>query len=68
MHMMENIIYNELVRRGYSVDVGVITDRTEGANVQREIDFIVYDADRKIYVQSAFRIDTGKKDSRSWHH
>lgn len=62
-HMMENIIYNELVRRGYSVDVGVITDRTVGANVQREIDFVVNDADRKIYVQSAFRIDTGEKES-----
>lgn len=62
-HMMENIIYNELVRRGYSVDVGVITDRTVGANVQREIDFVVNDADRKIYVQSAFRIDMGEKES-----
>lgn len=62
-HMMENIIYNELVRRGYCVDVGVITDRTGGANVQREIDFVVNDADRKIYIQSAFQIDTEKKES-----
>lgn len=62
-HIMENIIYNELVRRGYSVDVGVITDRTGGANVQREIDFVVNDADRKTYIQSAFQIDTEKKES-----
>lgn len=62
-HMMENIIYNELVRRGYSVDVGVITDRTGKANVQREIDFVVNDADRKIYIQSAFQINTEKKES-----
>lgn len=62
-HIMENIIYNELIRRGYSVDVGVITDRTGKANVQREIDFVVNDADRKIYIQSAFRIDTEKKES-----
>lgn len=62
-HMMENIIYNELIRRGYSVDVGVITDRTGGANVQREIDFVVNDADRKTYIQSAFQIDTEKKES-----
>ena len=62
-HMMENIIYNELLRRGYSVDVGVVTDRTGGANVQKEIDFVVNDADKKIYIQSAFRMDTDKKES-----
>lgn len=62
-HIMENIIYNELIRRGYSVDVGVVPDRTGGANAQREIDFVVNDADRKIYIQSAFRMDTDKKES-----
>lgn len=62
-HIMENIIYNELIRRGYSVDVGVVTDRTAGANVQKEIDFVVNDADKKIYIQSAFQIDTNKKES-----
>ena len=62
-HIMENIIYNELLRRGYSVDVGVVTDRTGGANVQKEIDFVVNDADKKIYIQSAFRMDTDKKES-----
>ncbi len=62
-HIMENIIYNELLRRGYSVDVGVVTDRTGGANVQKEIDFIVNDADKKVYIQSAFQIDTDKKES-----
>ena len=61
--IMENIIYNELLRRGYSVDVGVVTDRTGGANVQKEIDFVVNDADKKIYIQSAFRVDTDKKES-----
>ena len=62
-HMMENIIYNELLCRGYSVDVGVVTDRTGGANAKREIDFVVNDADKKIYIQSAFQIDTDKKES-----
>jgi predicted AAA+ superfamily ATPase len=62
-HIMENIIYNELLRRGYSVDVGVVTDRTGGANVQKEIDFVVNDADKKIYIQSAFQMDTEKKES-----
>lgn len=62
-HIMENIIYNELLRRGYSVDVGVVTDRTGGGNVQKEIDFIVNDNDKKIYIQSAFQMDTEKKES-----
>ena len=62
-HIMENIIYNELLRRGYSVDVGVVTDRTGGANAQKEIDFVVNDADKKIYIQSAFQMDTDKKES-----
>lgn len=60
---MENIIYNELIRKGYSVDVGVITDRTGGANVQKEIDFVVNDADKKVYIQSAFQMDTERKES-----
>jgi predicted AAA+ superfamily ATPase len=60
---MENIIYNELLRRGYSVDVGVVTDRTKGANTQKEIDFVVNDADKKIYIQSVFQMDTDKKES-----
>ena len=60
-HIMENLIYNELLRCGYSVDVGVVTDRTKGANTQKEIDFVVNDADRKIYIQSAFRMDTEQK-------
>ena len=62
-HIMENIIYNELLRRGYSVDVGVVIDRTGGANVQKEIDFVVNDADKKVYIQSAFRMDTDKKET-----
>ena len=62
-HIMENIIYNELMRRGYSVDVGVVTDRSNGKNLQKEIDFVVNDADRKIYIQSAFRMDTEQKAS-----
>lgn len=62
-HIMENIIYNELLRCGYSVDVGVVTDRRGGANVQKEIDFVVNDADKKIYIQSAFQMNTEKKES-----
>lgn len=62
-HIMENMIYNELLRRGYSVDVGVVCDRSDGSKVQKEIDFVANDADKKIYIQSAFRMDTDKKEA-----
>ena len=62
-HMMENIIYNELVLRGYSVDVGMVLERKGNKKIQREIDFVVNDGDRRIYIQSAFQIDTEKKES-----
>lgn len=62
-HIMENMIYNELLRRGYSVDVGVVCNRSNGNKIQKEIDFVVNDADKKIYIQSAFRMDTDKKES-----
>jgi predicted AAA+ superfamily ATPase len=58
---MENVIYNELIRREYAVDVGVVTDRSKGQNVQKEIDFVVNAADKKIYIQSAFQMETEKK-------
>lgn len=60
-HIMENIIYNELIMRGYSVDVGVIEDRRDGAKKQKEIDFIVNNFDNKVYIQSALRIEEDTK-------
>lgn len=60
-HLMENAIYNELIKRGYSVDVGVVTDRRNGANSIKEIDFVVNDGDRRIYIQSALRMDEESK-------
>lgn len=60
-HIMENIIYNELVKRGYSVDIGVVSDRSNGKNIQKEIDFVVNQADKKVYIQSAFQMDTEAK-------
>jgi len=60
-HIMENIIYNELVLRGYSVDVGVVVDRTKGQNAQKEIDFVVNSADKRIYIQSALRMSEDEK-------
>lgn len=59
-HLMENIIFNELKRRGCSVDVGMVqyVESTGGkaVNRQHEIDFIVNSGDRKTYIQSAFSI------------
>jgi len=63
-HMMENILYNDLIRRGYSVDVGVVVDRTAGANEQKEIDFVVNRADQKVYIQSAWQLNTEQKTDR----
>ena len=60
-HIMENIIYNELIRRGYSVDVGVVEDRRTNSKKMKEIDFVVKNFDKKIYIQSALRMDEEKK-------
>ena len=64
-HLMENIIFNELKRRGYSVDVGMVqyTETVDGKKVNRqhEIDFIVNIGDKKIYIQSAFSIADEEK-------
>ena len=66
-HLMENIIYNELRHRGYSVDVGVVEIREpdgDGKRIRKqlEVDFIAYKGNRKYYIQSAFSLpDTEKK-------
>lgn len=60
-HIMENIIYNELIKRGYSVDVGVVYDRSDGGNTPKEIDFVVNDGDRKLYIQSALKMESDLK-------
>ena len=48
-HMMENLVYIELLRRGYAVDVGVVTDRRNGQNKQKEIDFVVNSGNGRMY-------------------
>ena len=65
-HLMENIIYNELRSRGYSVDVGVVEKRiinAEGKSERRqlEIDFIANLGSKRYYIQSAFSIPTKEK-------
>jgi len=61
-HLMENVIYNELIRRGYLVDVGAVEVRTKDGRDYLEIDFIVNNLDQKVYIQSAYRIDSEKKN------
>lgn len=60
-HLMENIVYNELVSCGYSVDVGVVVDRRNGEKAQKEIDFVVNHGDKRIYIQSAWQMNTDDK-------
>ena len=62
-HMMENLVYIELLRRGYAVDVGVVTDRRRGQNKQKEIDFVVNSGNGRMYIQSAWQIPEGRKET-----
>lgn len=67
-HLMENMIYNELIRRGYSVDVGIVElSRTVDGKrtmAQYEIDFVVNVGNSKVYIQSALNIDTPEKKAQ----
>jgi len=58
---MENIIYLELKRRGFSVDVGVVEVRTSSTNTKLEIDFIANKGSDKYYIQSSLNLDTNEK-------
>lgn len=65
-HIMENIIYNELIVRGFSVDVGVVYSREKNSSgnyskTAREIDFVAVKGNRKVYVQSAFALPDDEK-------
>jgi len=64
-HLMENAIYNELVLRGNSVDVGMVEtwEQVEGKRVRKilEVDFVVNRAPRRVYIQSAYALPTREK-------
>lgn len=64
-HIMENIIYNELLCREYSVDVGVVeiveTNEGERTKKQCEIDFVVNKGSKKYYIQSALNVSDASK-------
>ena len=65
-HLMENIIFNELLIRGFNVDVGVVPvvkigDDGKQHRSQLEIDFVCNQGSRRYYIQSAFRMDSDDK-------
>lgn len=60
-HIMENVIYNELLMRGYNVDVGVVSIREGDARKQIEVDFVCNQFNRKYYIQSALSLPTHEK-------
>ena len=66
-HLMENVVYNELLSRGYAVDVGVVEIRKrncEGKQEKRklEIDFVANMGSQRYYIQSAFQIPDQEKE------
>lgn len=65
-HLMENMIYNELRLRGYSVDVGQVVlnmKNKEGKSERKqlEVDFVCNQSDKRIYIQSALAMDSADK-------
>ena len=64
-HLMENVIYNELRIRGFSVDVGIVEVREltggQSKRKQLEIDFVANQGSRRFYIQSALNLPTGEK-------
>lgn len=65
-HMMENVIYNELTARGFTVDVGVVeynyrdtAGKSKKTNL--EVDFVISDGSRRSYIQSAFTVGEEEK-------
>lgn len=64
-HLMENAIYNELIYRGYNVDVGVVDIRMDECGKrtrkQLEVDFVVNQASKRYYIQSAFALPDREK-------
>ena len=68
-HIMENILFNELMIRGYEVDVGAViaTETAPSGKRQQitlEIDFVVNSGSRRYYIQSAFEMGTPEKQAQ----
>lgn len=66
---MENIVYNELILRGYNVDIGIIDiydKNQEGRRIykQLEVDFVVNQGSQRYYIQVAYSMDTEEKQTQ----
>ena len=60
-HLMENLIYNELIIRGYNVDVGLVEVREGDLRKQTEVDFVCNQGNNRCYIQSTLHLDTRQK-------
>lgn len=70
-HLIENAIYNELIFRGYNVDIGVVEIREDGKRIQTEVDFVCNLGSNRYYIQSSLSLDTHEKtiqESRPLNH
>lgn len=63
-HIMENIIYIELKRRGYNVDVGVVEVRSNKGDKKLEIDFVANKGSDKYYIQSSLNMESKDKEEQ----
>ena len=67
-HLMENLIYNELLYRGYNVDVGIveINEKVNGKYTQKqiEVDFVCNQGSKRYYIQSAYALPTESKTNQ----
>lgn len=71
-HIMENIVYNELLIRGYNVDTGIIDvygKDKEGKRIRKqlEVDFVVNQGSQRYYVQVAYDMTSKEKQSQEFH-
>lgn len=70
-HIMENIVYNELLIRGYNVDVGVVDIYTKDKNGKRvhkqlEVDFVVNQGSQRYYIQVAYDMTSEEKQKQEF--
>ena len=71
-HLIENVVYNELLARGYSVDVGIVEvnqKNSEGKNVRKqlEVDFVTNMGNQRYYIQVAYDLSTEEKQQQEYN-
>ena len=69
---MENVVYNELLTRGYSVDVGIVEvnqKNSEGRSVRKqlEVDFVTNMGNQRYYIQVAYDLSTKEKEQQEYN-